>query len=205
MGTRNLTLVFMDGEYRVAQYAQWDGYPSGQGAVVLSFLKEKLDLEVFKEKVKATSWINREELAQLWEDCGADPKSDFVGMDVSDRFSKKYPYLHRDCGAKVLEMIQESENGLKLNSQLEFAADSLFCEWAYVVDLDKEVLEVYKGFNQEPLTENDRFFFLTESSQKDHRTDQYSPVKLVMSYSFGKLPSEEDFVKECEGREEDEE
>ena len=26
MGTRNLTAVFMDGEYKVAQYGQWDGY-----------------------------------------------------------------------------------------------------------------------------------------------------------------------------------
>lgn len=31
MGTRNLTCVVLDGEFKVAQYGQWDGYPEGSG------------------------------------------------------------------------------------------------------------------------------------------------------------------------------
>lgn len=38
MGTRNLTAVYLDGQYKVAQYGQWDGYPEGQGITVLTFL-----------------------------------------------------------------------------------------------------------------------------------------------------------------------
>ena len=34
MGTRNLTCVFKDGEYKVAQYGQWDGYPSLKTQVI---------------------------------------------------------------------------------------------------------------------------------------------------------------------------
>ena len=30
-----------------------------------------------------------------------------------------------------------------------FLADSLFCEWAYIVNLDTEKLEVFRGFNQD--------------------------------------------------------
>ena len=41
MGTRNLTCVFVNGEYKVAQYCQWDGYPSGQGLTILNFLLGK--------------------------------------------------------------------------------------------------------------------------------------------------------------------
>lgn len=33
MGTRNPTAVVLDGEYKLAQYGQWDGFPSGQGLV----------------------------------------------------------------------------------------------------------------------------------------------------------------------------
>lgn len=31
-----------------------------------------------------------------------------------------------------------------------FLADSLFCEWAYIVNLDDKTLECYKGFNFDP-------------------------------------------------------
>ena len=37
MGTRHLIAVMADGKYQVAQYGQWDGYPSGQGVSVLTF------------------------------------------------------------------------------------------------------------------------------------------------------------------------
>ena len=48
MGTRNLTAVMIDGEYKVAQYGQWDGYPSGQGLTCLHFLRETMDEDKFK-------------------------------------------------------------------------------------------------------------------------------------------------------------
>jgi hypothetical protein len=32
----------------------------------------------------------------------------------------------------------------------EFLADSLFCEWAYVLNLAERVVECYRGVNQEP-------------------------------------------------------
>ena len=39
MGTRNLTIVHSNGEYKVAQYGQWDGYPEGLGCQLLKYLK----------------------------------------------------------------------------------------------------------------------------------------------------------------------
>ena len=45
MGTRNLTAVYLDGQYKVAQYGQWDGYPEGQGITALTFLRDKMDCE----------------------------------------------------------------------------------------------------------------------------------------------------------------
>jgi hypothetical protein len=38
MGTRNLVAVQIDGQYKIAQYGQWDGYHSGKGLEVLEFL-----------------------------------------------------------------------------------------------------------------------------------------------------------------------
>jgi hypothetical protein len=45
MGTRNLTKVIdRNGEIKVAQYGQWDGYPSGQGLPKKNLAKSILSL-----------------------------------------------------------------------------------------------------------------------------------------------------------------
>ena len=54
MGTRHLTCVVKDGDYKVAQYGQWDGYPSGQGIDILTFLREELNRDVLLPKLSQT-------------------------------------------------------------------------------------------------------------------------------------------------------
>jgi len=187
--------------YKVAQYGQWDGYPSGQGSTALKFLHslDKASLVAFRDKVRALKEISPEEYKAKWVECGADPDEDMVSMDVSDKFKKRYPHLQRDMGAEILSYIMmKSDPGLKLQKEIEFAADSLFCEYAYVIDLDKGVFEIYMGHNCIPLKEGDRFFFLEKLSQKDHRTTQYHPVRLIKTYKLSRLPKEKTFVKVCD-------
>jgi len=196
MGTRNLTCVVSDGEYRIAQYCQWDGYPSGQGVTVLDFLSNKMDRDRFESALKETKWITEEEHTKLWEGFGADG-SGMVTMDIADAFKKVHPQLDRDMGANVLEFVQESDCPVVLNDSIDFAKDGLFCEWAYVVDLDKNVLEVYSGFGKEKLDEGSRF-------GNDIDDNGYSAVGLVKTYSLDDLPDEETFLKDLEPRDEDE-
>ena len=40
MGTRNTMVVTFNGKKVVDQYGQWDGYPTGQGAHILSVLRD---------------------------------------------------------------------------------------------------------------------------------------------------------------------
>ncbi len=53
MGTRNVTAVILDGEKRVCQYCQWDGYPTWAGAHIMEFLKD-CDFEQFKKALLNT-------------------------------------------------------------------------------------------------------------------------------------------------------
>lgn len=192
MGTRGINVIVANGEVKCAQYNQFDSYPSGQGATALKFLNEEMKSE-FKEKVLSCAWITPEEHKQYWVDCGASPDSDMVDMDVSEKFKKKYLHLHRDCGADIYSLIQKSTNGLKLQNTIEFAADSLFCEWGYVVDLDKNTFEIYKGFNKQPLVKNERFEFLNDKADNG-----YYPIKLVKFYSLENLPTLEQFIEDLE-------
>jgi len=202
--------VVKDGDYKVAQYGQWDGYPGGQGTDVLNFLRN-MNREVFEDRVNALSWLTDEESKMRWVECGADPDSDMVGMDVADKHREAYPESSRDTGADVLKTIRDSERPLKLKDSRTFAGDSLFCEWAYVVDLDTNVLEVYRGFNKERLQDGERFKHL-ENEPEIIEIDgeavltetQYYPVSLVASYDIDNLPSAEDFCEKCDPDEEEE-
>jgi hypothetical protein len=192
MGTRNLTCVVKNGEFKVAQYCQWDGYPSGQGETIVEFIQRRLQdsegLTIFNQRVLEVSEITIDELKAKWVECSANPNSDMVSMEVSHKFNEKYPQYHRDFGARILDYVFDNPNA-KVRLDVEFAGESLFCEWAYVLDLDNNVLEVYKGFNKEPLKSSERFaqFF----QKKDHRqSEQYHPVKLFESIPFSEVNDE---------------
>lgn len=191
MGTRHLIAVQIDNEYKIAQYGQWDGYFSGQGATVYEFLKG-MDKEKFVAALRASSAITEDEYKQAWVDCGADPESDFVSMDVSRKFTETYHHLSRDTGANILQLVQDSyPNGLKLNLNIEFAGSSLFCEYAYVIDFDKNVLEIYRGFNKTPLDESERF----SQINCEDSSYGYHQIRLFHSWPLDDLPeSVEDYV-----------
>lgn len=199
MGTRNLTMVISNGETKVAQYGQWDGYPSGNGLIVLEFLATN-NLDAFKEKLSKVKFVNgnkEKEISNWLKSIGCE--NGWMNGEQSKLYQEKYPYLSRDNGASILEMILESEHDeIWVSNQIEFAADSLFCEWAYLIDLDKGVLEVYEGFNQTPLTIEDRFFYLTEKSDDNG----YHPIKLSKSYKLTHLPLENEFLKDFEQEQE---
>jgi hypothetical protein len=196
MGTRHLIAVFADGEYKVAQYGQWDGYPDGQGVDVLEFLKTA-NLTQFLEKVRKSRFITKEEHELLWETAGAKPGAKFVGMDVSDKFKKANPQLDRDMGADVLAYIQQQPDEIALKDSISFAGESLFCEWAYAIDFDKGTFEAFKGFNKTPLDKTERFYDFKGS-------DEYQPVKLAASWPLDDLPDKDAFLSMLNPKSEDE-
>lgn len=221
MGTRNLTMVIQKEETKVAQYGQWDGYPSGQGATIVAFLLANLgnNLEKFRAAVAECSWLTEEEndenlkaayvMSELRK--AKDPanptaaekaaaekyateraEQGWMTMEESECYKITSPGTSRDFGAKVLEFIQDG-NVRKLNDSTDFAQDSLFCEWAYVVDLDNNVLEVYSGFQKGAPQEGNRFGVEKTS---DH---EYYPVHLLTKFTFDELQElgVDGFIAKC--------
>lgn len=170
MGTRHLIIARVDNKNKIAQYGQWDGDPGGQGASILSFLINS-DLDLFKNIISELEFLTQEEMEAL---------------DKEENVFDKHPYLSRDTGSAILDYVYDG-TATKLVDSTSFASDSVFCEWAYVIDFDKRTFEIYKGFNKEPLTKEDRFFVEETSA------NGYHPVKLFKSYSLEDLPTSKEF------------
>lgn len=142
MGTRNLTMVINEvGETKVAQYGQWDGYPSGQGATILNFLKErKAEL---KEAIENVKWVDDDEVDNYLRSIGC--ADGWMNMEQSSLFNKRFPFLSRDHGGKILELICDADSTPELRNASSFKKDGLFCEWAYTVDFQNNKLIVEGG------------------------------------------------------------
>ena len=194
----------MNNETKVAQYGQWDGYPNGVGKDVLDFLTGLGgNYDAFKERISKLRWISEEENKVV---------------DADKDWIENYPHLSRDRGGDILNCIFHNKftksqwvgNERKINeypcnveflvNSEYFASDSLFCEWAYVIDLDKNTFEVYKGFNKSVLEETDRFY----NTKIAKENSEYKQVKLIKSYDLLKLPDINNFLNDFKEDEEDE-
>ncbi|KAL2134327.1 hypothetical protein VTI74DRAFT_456 [Chaetomium olivicolor] len=171
MGTRHLICVFWKGKWFLAQYGQFDGYPEGQGAKIVKFLSVARNIENLKTGLEHHIYEpTREELEAIRAECDAwDENRRDQGLPYEYRIfgvNQLYPSLARETSAGLLSIIaragapeeegaseetkeavaeEKPKKEIPVTLELEFANDTLFCEWAYVVDLDNEVLEVYGG------------------------------------------------------------
>ena len=63
------------------------------------------------------------------------------------------------------------------------------CEWAWIIDLDNETFEAFRGLNCQPLTESDRFYFLDSPE-----IDNYHPARLIAKWQLDNLPADDEFI-----------
>jgi hypothetical protein len=200
MGTRNLTMVIHKEKTKIAQYGQWDGYPEGQGMVILTFLRAKSRVQKLTNKLKDVRFgteADYKKAQKFLESIGC--KDGWITMDKLELYNKEYPYSSRDIGGEILEMVANSKDKeIVLTDSTDFAGDSLFCEWAYVVDLDKRKLEVYTGFNKEPLAEDERFAKIP----KNKDASEYSGIRCIHKFDLDKLPTKKQFLKVLKEKEE---
>jgi hypothetical protein len=191
MGTRHLTAVVLNGEYKIAQYGQWDGYPSGQGRTALAFLHSKKRREKLKKQLARCVFVTEEEMTEALAKLGL---NEWMTAEEANRFHAEFPFVNRDHGAYILDMVANTtSNPIRLQNSISFAEDSLFCEWAYVVDFDKNTFEVYRGFNKSPI-ENEKERFAKMAKTKYDHAGEYYPIRLFKKYSLSKLPTEKAFL-----------
>ena len=180
MGTRNLTLVQLNNEIKVAQYGQWDGVPEWQGLTILRFCRDPKYLSELKKRLKKVSFGDEKQLEK-------------ISKNIDDYFSI---FLSRDVGGKILRHIATyyADIDILLKNEFDFGYDSLYCEWAYCVNYDTNMLEIYMGFNTKKLDKSERFY--TEKPFKHNVFEKYYGIKKIKEYSLNDLPYDDVFVKE---------
>jgi hypothetical protein len=192
MGTRSLIAVYVNKQHRVGNYVQFDGYPEGQGRGVLEFCQriaaDPGARKAFEHKVEAAVFLSESDGERI----EAEAKAQGKAWEVT------HPWLGRRAGSDVLGYVMNEPDGIGLSDQIEFAADSLMCEWAYVIDLDANRLEVFRGFQKKPLDADERFYPMQVAGShiEDHRSgeDQYYPIKLLRWFELDKLPDTATFI-----------
>jgi len=178
MGTRHATGVRYENTDKLS-YNQFDGYPSGTGNAILTELREEIAelgydqaLAKWREQAKALVMKDESEAPTAEE---MERYKDAHDSRVSTG-EDWYSLLRGDQGS----ILKRLRRGVATNSG-NFILDSLFCEWAYVLNLDEEVLEVYEGF-QKKRHMNGRYAEL-----KSPKTEYY-PCALIGTLPLQDLP-----------------
>lgn len=175
MGTRGLYGFRKNGVDKAA-YNQYDSYPSGLGETVVEFCKlhgiEEMNT-IFDKIVMVNNNIAPTE--RQIEECINNGYADF---GVSSQSKADWYCLLRNCQGD-LECLAKAKNNAYMEDSIEFIKDSLFCEYAYIINLDDEVLEFYEGFQETPQKGN-RY-------GTEHDDSGYYPCKLSLTFPLNEI------------------
>ena len=211
MGTRGAFGVII-GEQEKIGYNQFDSYPDGYGIENLSWLRA-VDHTTVRRLATAAKVVSNDRRPSKEE-------QEFLALYADTNVSEQsledwYCLLHKTHGSIDL-MLQSGY----IEDCSSFPLDSLFCEWAYIVDLDEDVFEVYQGFVKgrptlgrwagRPTPEEDAANFQKHLDwcEKEGRepwfpeTAEYGAVGLIARWRLDALPSDEEFLAQTRSREE---
>jgi len=186
MGTRNLTVVVKDEKVRVAQYGQWDGYPECTGKGILNILRTDLHRIVngLENCIEIDEVMYENMMKHVGEVSGSPIEGEWMTMEQSEVFKDLYPEQQRDTGFRILSMIADSTTPIYLRLATEFAADTVFCEWAYVIDLDNGKFETYSSY------------WGSSEEQGIFATLGENTVTMDCAYNLDELPSDEEYMQQ---------
>jgi len=200
MGTRGALGVYIDGQTK-ATYNHSDSYPDGLGKDMVDAVRK-----IMGDPSRGLEWLKTKARAiQLWPDnTPATPElidrlRRYADTSVSTRAVKEVYVLTRKMQGDIEAYLDAEfmENGGE-----RFMGDSLFCEYAYIVNLDDGILEFYKGFQSKPHEEGRYANLPIDTEQQGRINQQYYPVALVGSFPLDAIP--DDWEQQLFPRDDDE-
>lgn len=142
MGTRNIIIVKVNNKIKVAQYCQWDGYPTGQGMTIAKFLRSKQRVEKLTKNLASVEFVDDKHVQAKWVEVGANPNSDMVSLEVCNNMKQKYPQFSRDTGATILELIAQGKVKEVRNDISTWKDKETWLEYCYEIDMTKQKVTI---------------------------------------------------------------
>lgn len=169
MGTRGCYGFYKDGVTK-ATYNHFDSYIEGLGKDILDFIGNTSipKMNSIFNKIELVRENSIPTIEQI-ENC-----QDFTDLSVSSQNIIDFYCLLRKAQGDL--NAYKTDLRYMIDSK-EFLGDSLFCEYGYIINLDKNVLEFYKGFNKIS-NENNRY------SQYADENKLYKECELVAEYKL---------------------
>jgi len=193
MSTRGFVGFVADDTEKIA-YNHSDSYPRGLGLEVLEWLRSTVSEA--KDPAEAITQVRELVRALRVVDLDSTPTGEdierlkeFASQRVPrGELIEWYMLLHATEG-NLGEILRAGV----IEDAASFPIDSLSAQWGYLVDLDAEVFEVYRGSQKKP-HERGRF-----AARAPERGDHW-PVALVTSWPLTALPSPADFLTTLQRR-----
>lgn len=191
MGTRG-AYGFYKNKVTKITYNHFDSYPEGLGISLLDEIRKLLHLDGYRDGIEHLNDVFKN-IVLVQEDTVAPPDlvekyKDFADTRVSTQEMTDWYVLLRDIQG-TLQPYFTGEVKHMIDSR-HFIKDSLFCEWAYIINLTTERYEVWEGFQNKPT--HNRYAIDGPDEQG------YFACKLLTSFPLKKLPSDRAFIKKCD-------
>ena len=161
MGTRGAYGYRMNDEDKIV-YNHFDSYISGGlGEDIMTFCSlhttdEMVESFTFMFAIKEDKKPTKKQI----KECAA-----WTDMSVTGSKEPNWYQLLRKTQGKLEAYL---ENGIPYYVDYkDFLKNSLFCEWAYIINLDTKKLEIYSGFNKKPVGDG-RYASLQIDDEKDY-------------------------------------
>lgn len=191
MGTRGAIGFYIDGR-TIATYNHFDSYPEALGNAVVRDLRgllQRYSVDALKNKVRALRIVTNENETPSAVDIARFRRFRNAAVSTGEDW---YSLLREMQG----ELAKYVEAGVIIDSTA-FLKDSLFCEWAYLLNLDDQCFEIYRGF-QRKRHHKGRYDAPKRRGWKPQYKGQhyYYPVALVVSVPFADIVA--DWIEENE-------
>lgn len=165
MGTRGAYGYRINCQDKVT-YNHFDSYPDYLGRRVMAYISAT----PIPEMKEAASRIELVKCESHPTQLLIERYKKYADLEVSDHKYEDWYCLLRNCQGDLFAY----HHGLRhMVDYRDFLIDSLFCEWAYIINLDTEKLETYKGLNKDPESPG-RY---ARSSAEDN--DSYMGIALI--------------------------